>query len=408
MPLLAFWESNPDEVSQTSIEQVVAMAGDGNLKDNSNCCAELREYLTQANTAKLAEYVDYCLSNSFPKSGLVFQDLVNELGRRLDYKVLNGRYQGTVSAIGFDGIWQSPEGHTIVAEVKTTDAYRIPLDTVSSYRQRLLESKEVADPSSILILVGRQDTGELEAQIRGSRHAWDIRVISADSLIKLVELKEGSDDPETGRKIRSLLTPMEFTRLDSLVDVMFTTAKDVEASVIENIVEKSESATPFEPRDAVATPSGWEFTDAAVLDVKRVKVIDALAKKLSAKFIKKSRALYWDAAHEMRVACSISKRYTKGAYPYWYAYHPQWDDFLGDGVQSFFALGCMDLSHAFAIPLDILRKNLSALNTTTTPRSTYWHIHLVEKENGSIALQLPKISRQLSLDEFGISLDEAK
>ncbi|WP_339033672.1 hypothetical protein WHZ78_17860 [Bradyrhizobium symbiodeficiens] len=212
MPLLAFWESNPDEVSQTSIEQIVAMAGDGNLRDGSLCSNEFRQYLTQADTSKLASYVEHCLTNSFAKGGQVLQDLVNELGRRLDFKVTNGRYQGTVNAIGFDGIWLSPEGHTIVAEVKTTDAYRIPLDTIASYRRRLLDNSEITEPSSILVLVGRQDTGELEAQIRGSRHAWDIRVISADSLLKLIQLKENSDDSETGRKIRSLLTPMEFSR----------------------------------------------------------------------------------------------------------------------------------------------------------------------------------------------------
>ena len=381
------------------------MAGDGNLKDGSHCSNELREYLTQADTPKLASYIGHCLATSFAKSGLVFQDLVNELGRRLDYQVVNGRYQGTINAIGFDGIWTSPEGHTIVAEVKTTDTYRIPLDTIASYRQRLLGNKEVVEPSSILILVGRQDTGELEARIRGSRHAWEIRVISADSLIKLVQLKENSDDPETGRKIRSLLTPMEFTRLDSLVDVMFAAVTDVEAGIIETAADKIETPTANLTKDAVVTPSGWEFTDAAVLDAKRVKVIDALAKKIGSKFIRKSRALYWDATHEKRLACSISKRYTKGAYPYWYAYHPQWDEFLGEGAQSFFALGCMDLSHAYAIPLDVMRKNLPALNTTTTERSTYWHIHLVEAANGSIVLQLPKTSRQLSLEDFRISLD---
>jgi hypothetical protein len=230
-------------------------------------------------------------------------------------------------------------------------------------------------------------------------------VISADSLIKLVQLKENSDDPETGRKIRSLLTPMEFTRLDALVDVMFATVADVEAAIIEPAIEKIDNSASAETRNTVVTPSGWEFTDSAVLDAKRQKAIDALGKAISTKFIKKSRALYWDAAHENRLACSVSKRYTKGAYPYWYAYHPQWDEFLGEGKKSFFVLGCMDLPHAYAIPLDILRKNLSALNTTTTERSTYWHIHLVELPSGSIALQLPKISRQLLLDEYRISLD---
>ena len=131
MPLITFWKSNPKEIGNSSIEQIVTMAGDGNLKDGGSCANEFREYLTEADPAKLAAYIGHCLSSSFPKSGLVFQDLVNELGRRLDYKVSNGRYQGTANAIGFDGIWISPEGHTITAEVKTTDAYRIQLDTIA-------------------------------------------------------------------------------------------------------------------------------------------------------------------------------------------------------------------------------------------------------------------------------------
>ena len=48
MPLLAFWESNPEEVGKSSIEQIVAMAGDGNLKDGSSCSDELRKYLAEA------------------------------------------------------------------------------------------------------------------------------------------------------------------------------------------------------------------------------------------------------------------------------------------------------------------------------------------------------------------------
>src|ERR1700676_3658759 len=105
---------------------------------------------------------------------------------------------------------------------------------------------------------------------------------------------------------------MEFTRLDGLVDVMFATVTDVEAAIIETAADKIDNPTTSVIKDPAATPSGWEFTDAAVLDAKRVKVIDAIAKAIGSKLIKKSRALYWDAAHDSRVACSISKRYTKG------------------------------------------------------------------------------------------------
>src|SRR5271163_586215 len=214
MPLISLWSSNPTAIEEFSVEQVVATAGDGNLRDGSLCSQEIRAYLSEITCTKIAQYIERCLSQHFSKGGMVLQDLVNELGRRLDYKVTNGRYQGTSNTIGYDGIWTSPEGHTIIVEVKTTDAYRISLDTIAMYRDRLGANREVLSPSSILIVVGREDTGELEAQVRGSRHAWDIRLISADALIKLVQLKEDADAPDTGRKIRSLLAPMEYTRLD--------------------------------------------------------------------------------------------------------------------------------------------------------------------------------------------------
>lgn len=401
MPLLAFWESNPDEINKSSIEQVVAMAGDGNLKDGGSCSEELRKYLAEAASSQLATYVAHCLDSSFTKSGYVFQDLINELGRRLDYKVLNGRYQGTVNEIGYDGIWVSPEGHTIIAEVKTTDAYRIPLDTIAGYRRKLLATETIANPSSVLILVGRQDTGELEAQIRGSRHAWDIRVVSADALIKLVQLKENSDDPETGGKIRSLLTPLEFTRLDGLVDVMFTTATDVEAVPLTTADEKGEVRGTV-PKDVIVAPSGWEFTDFAVLDKKRSDIIESMGRKTGSKLIKKSRALFWDANHEIRVACSISKRYPK-SYLYWYAYHPEWETFLKEGQKAYFVLGCMDLDFAFAIPFHVMAANLASLNTTTTSKKTYWHVHIVEADNGGFSIPL-RGGKHLPIDEFRLPI----
>jgi hypothetical protein len=92
-----------------------------------------------------------------------------------------------ISEIGFDGIWQQYDTWNLVVEVKTTDAYRIPLDAIAKYRNRLIESGKIIEAkSSILIIVGRDDTGELEAQIRGSKQAWDIRIISIDSLIRLL------------------------------------------------------------------------------------------------------------------------------------------------------------------------------------------------------------------------------
>ena len=411
MPLLKFWESNPRAVEELTIEQVVSSAGDGSLKDGSHCSEELRSYLAQILTSKIAAYVEHCLTSGFSKGGMVLQDLINELGRRLDYDVKNGRYQGVSNEIGFDGLWLSPDGHTIVAEVKTTDAYRISLDTIVAYRGKLIDAGKANSRSSILIVVGREDTGELEAQVRGSRHAWDIRLISADSLIKLVQLKESSGDPETGRKIRSLLTPLEYTRLDQMIDVVFTTAKDVEgAAEIEHPDDdvagelglsesRKEASAPVEKTKGI-----WQFTDSQLLDQKRQEIVNCFGRAQGTAFVKKSRALFWDASHQKRIICTISKRYPK-SYLYWYAYHPEWHEFLREGSASFLILGCMDLPFAFAVPWRLIDHSLDGLNTTTTAKEhTYWHIHLIEAASSQYAIVLPKKSITLALSEYRIEL----
>jgi len=100
------------------------------------------------------------------------------------------------------------------------------LDRIAEYRTKLVEGKRVSEKaSSILIVVGRQDTGDLEAQIRGSRHAWDIRLISAEALLRLVELKENLDDPTVSTRISGILIPREYTRVDAIIDLVFQLRK---------------------------------------------------------------------------------------------------------------------------------------------------------------------------------------
>jgi hypothetical protein len=416
VPLLSIFASAPESVAKFTIEQVVTTAGDGALKDDSLCSAELREYLGKIGTEQIAAYVEHCLTVAFPRNGMVLQDLVNELGRRLDYAVTNGRYQGVQGKIGFDGLWVSPEGHTLVAEVKTTDAYRLSLDTLATYRARLADAGMLSPASSILIVVGRQDTGELEAQIRGSRHAWDIRVISAEALIKLVLLKENAGAAETGEKMRNLLTPIEYTRLDRMVDVMFATARDVEEGPGAIEEDSADLAAPGDAtprpslgagavdRTAVSVRGTWEFTDKQLLQAKRQDVMTALGRREGVSLVTRSRALYWTASRDVRAAGGMSKRYHgRNQAPYWYAYHPQWDEFLSEAARGFFVLGCMDREVAYAVPWATFRALLPNLNTTTKPNGvSYWHVHLAE-ERGGLVVAVPR-GPNLELQPYKIAI----
>lgn len=403
MPLLDLWESNPDAVGRFNVEQVVTTAGDGVLKDDSVCSREFRQFLPRISTEKLTSYVHHCLATSFARGGMVLQDLINELGRRLDYEIVPGRYQGVVNAIGYDGIWTSPEGHSIVAEVKTTDAYRISLDTLASYRRKLIEQGRIGERSSILIVVGRQDTGEVEAQVRGSRHAWDVRLISAESLLQLVRLKQNAEGPETGSKIRNLLVPAEYTKLDNLVDVMFTAATDVSEAAVE--VASAPGLMPADSPAAVDEVGRFQFTDPVILQGRREEIVSAIGRVFEARGLaKRSRALYADDIADVRFACTISKRYEGKTYPYWYAYHPQWDEFLAPAKTGLFVLGRVDSRTAYAIPRAIMSSILDSLNVTVRPDGgRYWHIHLTE-QSGAFHLVLPKQSTSLDLRSFEIQL----
>jgi hypothetical protein len=185
MALVDFWKSTPDQIGSKTVQQLLTFAGDGRLRDGNETSAEFRQFLTHIPSDLLSAFASQCLTSSFSDSGLALQDIVNQAGRRLGFKVLDGRYRGTTGEVGFDGIWTTTEGAAILVEVKTTDAYRLSLETTAKYRRALITSGAIPEEfSSILYIVGRSDTGDLEAQVRGSRHAWDIRLISVDALLR--------------------------------------------------------------------------------------------------------------------------------------------------------------------------------------------------------------------------------
>ena len=208
MALTELWLESREQIEGKHVQQVIAFAGDGQLRDGSDAAAEFREFLAHVPSALLGEYADQCLRDRFDNSGLALQDIINQVGRRLGFDVDDGRYRGSKSEIGHDGLWRFPDGHAVIVEVKTTDAYRVSLDTIAAYRKALVVAGGVdEDHSSILVVVGRKDTGDLEAQIRGSQHAWDMRLISVDALLRLMILKEQVEDPQTVQRIYDILVP---------------------------------------------------------------------------------------------------------------------------------------------------------------------------------------------------------
>jgi hypothetical protein len=396
--LIDIAKNSPELLAGKTIQQFVGMCGDGHLRDGNACSSEFRKFLEMGTPEDISGYARFCVDNKFEKSGEVLQDCVNEIGRRLSYTVENGRYSGVKNDIGFDGLWLHGQHHLLV-EVKTTDAYRINLDTIANYGSRLRQTENKSfDNFSILIVVGRQDTGDLEAQVRGSKHAWSVRLISVDALSKLMLVNAQFQSPQMLEKIRRILLPFEYTRVDNIVELVFETQQETEIQLAaESDVEEGESVT----RDS-AERSGrkFEFTPREELDNKRREIVSAFFSSRKLSFEQESKTHFIDSSGNCHVVCAVSKRYMRDHQPYWYALHPQWLENIRSGKEGYFILGCMDNRVAYVLPVALLESHLDSFNMTEKPEGkSYWHVAL-NMDDGVIKLNLSKIGTKIDLTPY--------
>lgn len=388
MPLLDLWAKTPDQLEDKLVHQLIAFAGNGKLLDDSNCSSEFRAFLATVPSEKLQKYAEQCLTDSFQDSGLALQDVVNEIGVRMGADATHGRYRGTKKHTGFDGLWKFPSGQSIVIEVKTTDAYRIDLNVVAEYRRKLILSGQAADTaSSILLVVDRQDTGDLEAQIRGSRHAWDVRIISVDALIRLMRIMEEVDDPIIVQRIHNILIPREFTRLDEIADVLFSTTEEVK-----------QDETPPEVKDKSDTPKaeGSKTTPVAFHEA----CIKRIQGKLALPFVKRSRSGYSTPDNTVALNVSVSKEHSPESNPnYWFAFHPHQQTFLKKHASAYVAFGCGSSERLILIPYTDFEPWLKHTWTTENGERTYWHV-VIYRDGENYTFRMKKGKKAIDLTTY--------
>ncbi len=391
MSLSQLWKTSPEQIEAKLLHQVIAFAGDGKLRDDKETSIELRAFLSEVSSEHLRRYAEECLEKTFAESGFALQDIVNEIGRRLGLQVSNGRYRGTKKHVGYDGQWSFPNGHNAVVEVKTTDAYRIDTTTIAGYRKRLIsEEKFDEEASSTLIVVGRQETRDLEAQIRGSRFAWDTRLISVGALLNLMRLKESLEDPNIIEKICQILIPREFTRLDEIVELVFFATEEAKTSDrVEEDVETA-AADSSKPHKA-SKPSA--FHAACVSRFGRIRGMT---------YVKRSRTSYSTSDKKSVLVCAVSKAHERqGHISYWFAFHPVQKTILEKEPGSYLLLGCGSEEKVVAIPFDTLGALLVDLWTTEKEDRMYWHIRIHE-EGLKLMLDRRKGKGRLDVSEYEV------
>lgn len=389
MKIADLWRTSDAEWRSKKVEQMVAVAGSGNLTDDSAASKDFRDLLSIVDLETLRRYATECLTSKAKDSGLILQDVVNAIGARLGFSVQYGRYQGTVSHIGFDGLWQVPGGGHIVIECKTTDAYRIPLDRADGYRQKLVADGAIqSEASSILYIVGRADTGDLEAQIRGSRHAWTMRLISIDALCKLLMLSENLESAEDRRKVFEVLRPLEYTKVDAIIDLVFRAQEAVDARVNEGDLDEGQS--PKKRHSHV------DFN---------LRCAARVEKTLKITLVQSSRAQFASPDDLCRVVVAVSKTYEGAGFDhFWFAFHPHYETFLERTTAGYLALGCGSEATTLLIPFNSIRNVLPFLNKTQLPDRYYHHIKIVRRDD-NFTLRTRRGQSEVNVSEFLIGAD---
>jgi hypothetical protein len=391
--LIDLWQS--DETRRRKLFQLITFAGTGKLGDGNATSQEFRELLPEVSVDTLERFANECLSEPFDGSGFALQDIINEAGRRLGYHVEAGYYQGRVASANQDALWVAPDGWKLIVEVKTTSAYQIHLGKIAGYRERLIAQQNVTeDRSSILIVVGREKTDDFEAQIRGSRYAWIVRMISVQALFRL--LKIGISDAGALSKVHRVFVPQEYTKVDGIIDLVFETAEAAREDLAESISESFDDTEVDSDVPSFADASGdGKYAPRIGLDVKDA-CMRRVEQKLGISLKPASRSFFSDVVSSTGVMCAVSGRYRGERY--WFAFHERHKTALDGYAKGYVVLGCGSADAVACLPYEWFKRHLDSLNASKT-LPVYYHIH-IDHTGAEWAMRLKGRARSVDVTEF--------
>jgi hypothetical protein len=203
-----------------------------------------------------------------------------------------------------------------------------------------------------------------------------------------MHLKEELDDPKIMDKIRRVLTPQEFTRVDGIIDLVFSTTEDVKKED-----ELTEAVDEEEVGQRKPKFIQINFRDACAYRIGRHIFLQPL--------IKRSKALYSSTDNSIAVICINSREYQKPKHlGYWFAFHPYQVVSLQNYEQTYVALGCGSSETILLIPGKLFVTWLDRLNKTEREGKFYWHVRVTKKDNEGYMLRAKKGANDINLNEY--------
>ena len=178
----------------------------------------------------------------------------------------------------------------------------------------------------------------------------------------LFRSKEELEDPLVVAKIRQILRPKEYTKVDDIIDLVFSAAKDVK--------EEEKIQLEFDPEEQEVK----KFTPVNF----REACIARLQTHLKTGLIKRSAALFSSSDEKVGVICLNSRKHEMGKHAkYWFAFHPHQKETITQFSQGFVAFGCGSADLIVFIPAKEFVTWLERFWTTELEDRFYWHVRIV-------------------------------
>ncbi len=206
-------------------------------------------------TSAVRDYVETCVRNKGAQYDHALQDLVNHSASLIGFHVEFGRYRGVPNEIGHDGLWHWND-FTIVAEVKTTDAYSIKTSTLVGYVDRLISEGRITswDRAMGLYVVARTDAEltQLANSIIAEKRTHQLRVATVDAVLSLAELEQ--DGQITPDEAVALLRPAGVFVADTVRLLARIAAKSPNVAGVATDVDGNDSATDQIETTTISVP----------------------------------------------------------------------------------------------------------------------------------------------------------
>ena len=156
------------------------------------------------------------------------------------------------------------------------------------------------------------------------------------------------EDPLTAVRIRAVLVPKELTRVDGIIDLVFSATEDIQQD------NRSDTEEEARVKEKNTTPVSYHGA-----------CVERIKSALETNFLRHSRAASSTPDDRVRLVCAVSKEHEHPSYvSYWYAFHPHQLSFLSSTPDSFVAFGCGSPDQFLLIPFGSFRPWLEEMNKT--------------------------------------------